>query len=125
MRANPRVPEAVRLSDERHHELVRRRVVELARPGDLFDPSVAHHDDPVGDLHRLFLVVRDEHGGGVRFLVQAAQPKAELRADASVQRAERLIEQEHLRLGSECAGERHALPLATRELGRVAVAEPP
>ena len=118
MRAHPGVSEAVRLADERHHELVRRLVVELAWAGDLLDVSLVHHDDAVGDLHRLFLVVRDEHRRRVRLVVQPPQPDAQLGADARVERTERLVEQEHLRLGRERAGQRHALALAARQLGR-------
>ena len=59
----------------------------------------------------------------VHLVVQAAQPDAQLLADARVERAERLVEQQHLRLDGERAGERHALPLAAGELRRVAVGE--
>ena len=58
-----------------------------------------------------------------RLVVQASQPDAQLLADARVERAERLVEQQHLGLDRERPGERHALPLAARELGRVAVGE--
>ena len=50
---------------------------------------------------------------------------AQLLADARVERAERLVEQQHLGLDGERPGERHALPLAARELRRVAVAQVP
>ena len=43
------------------------------------------------------------------------------RADLGVERAERLVEQQHLRLDRERAGERHALALAAGELVRVAL----
>ena len=99
------------------------RVVQLARSRDLLDAALVHHDHLVGDLHRLFLVVRDEDSRRVRLVVQPAQPDAQLRAHARVERAERLVEQQHLGLGREGAGERHALPLATGELCRVPVAE--
>src|SRR5437763_8500931 len=45
VRPHERVAEAVRLPDERHHELVRRTLVELDGPGDLLDPALVHHDD--------------------------------------------------------------------------------
>ena len=53
-----------------------------------------------------------------------AQPLAQLGADLGVERAEGLVEQQHLRLDGERPGERHALALAARELGGVAVGEP-
>ena len=77
-------------------------------------------DDAVGDLHRLLLVVRDEHGRDVDLVVQAPQPLAQLGADVGVERAERLVEQQDLGLDGQRAGERHALALAAGELGRVA-----
>ena len=77
----------------------------------------------VGDLHRLLLVVGDEHRGHVDLVVQPAQPGAQLLAHLRVERAERLVEQQHLRLDRERAGQRHALALATGELRRVAVGE--
>ena len=99
-------------------------VVQLARRGNLFHAAAVHDDDAVGDVHGLLLVVRDDHRGRVRLVVQAPQPVAQLLAHACVERAERLVEQQHLRVDRERTGEPHALALATRELGRVAVAEP-
>ena len=52
-------------------------------------------DDAVGDLHRLLLVVGDQDGGDVDLVVQAPQPRAQLGADLGVERAERLVEQQH------------------------------
>ncbi len=83
-----------------------------------------HDDDLVGDLDRLLLVVRDEDRRDVHLVVQPQQPLAQLLAHARVERAERLVEQQHLRLGRERARERHALPLAAGELRRIALAEP-
>ena len=53
--------------------------------------------------------------------MQAAQPLAQLGADLRVERAERLVEQQHPRLDRQRAGERHALALAAGELVRVAL----
>ena len=110
-------------AEEAHHEVVRRLVVELVGRADLLDLAVGHHHDRVGDLHRLLLVVGDEHRGDVDLVVQAPQPGAQLLAHLRVERAERLVEQQHLRLDRERAGQRHALALAAGELRRVAVGE--
>ena len=56
--------------------------------------------------------------------MQAPQPLAQLGAHAGVEGAERLVEQQHLRLHRERPGERHALALAARELRRIAVDQP-
>ncbi len=109
--------------DERHHELVGRVVVDLLGRGGLLHAALVDHDDLLGDLQRLLLVVRDEDRRDVDLVVEAAQPGAQLLAHAGVERAERLVEQQHLRLDGERAGERHALALAAGELVRVALAE--
>ena len=56
-------------------------------------------------------------------VVEAAQPVAQLDAHLRVERAERLVEQQDLRLDGQRARERHPLALAARQLGRVALAE--
>ena len=48
---------------------------------------------------------------------------AQLLAHAGVERAERLVEQEHVRLDRERAGERHPLALAAGELRGIALGE--
>ena len=53
-------------------------------------------------------------------VVQLAQPAAQLLAHLGVERAERLVEQQHARLDRQRAGERHALALAAGELRRIA-----
>ena len=82
-----------------------------------------HQHHPVGDLHGLLLVVRDEDRRHVDVVVEAAQPRPQLLADAGVERAEGLVEQEDLRLDGERPRERHPLPLAAGELRGVAVGE--
>jgi hypothetical protein len=110
-------------AEEAHHEVAGRGVVQLVRRADLLDPAVVDHHDLVGDLERLLLVVRDEDGGDVHLVVQPAQPVAQLLAHLGVERAERLVEEQHGRLHREGARERHPLPLATRELRREPVRE--
>ncbi len=85
--------------------------------------ALVHDDDLLGDFHRLLLVVGDEDRRHVDLLVQPAQPFAQLRAHLRVERAERLVQQQHLRLHRQRAGERHALQLSAGELGGVALGE--
>ena len=103
---------------KRHDEAVGRALVELARGADLLDAALVQDDDAVGDVHRLLLVVGDQHGGDVDLVVQAAQPRAQLGADLGVEGAEGLVEQQHPRLDRQRARERHALALAAAELRR-------
>ena len=56
-------------------------------------------------------------------VVQVAQPLAQLGAHLGVERAEGLVEQQHLGLDGQRPGQGHALALAARELRGVAVAQ--
>ena len=95
----------------------------LPRAALLFDPAVVHDHDAIGQLERLLLVVGDEHAGEVNLVVQPAQPATQLLPDLGVERAERLVEQQHLRLDRERARQRDALALAAGQLRRIAVAQ--
>ena len=59
-----------------------------------------------------------EHRGHALLVVQTAQPAPQLGADVGVERAERLVEQQHLRLHGERTGERHPLTLTAGQLMR-------
>ena len=113
----------VGIADEAHDELGGRCVVQLLRSTDLLECAVVDHRDRVRDLHRLLLVVGDEDRRHVHDVVELPQPLAQLGADARVEGAERLVEQQHLRFGREGARQAHALALPARELGGIAVAE--
>jgi hypothetical protein len=86
----------------------------------LDDAALAHDDDLVRQLHGLGLIVGDEEAGHVELLMQGAQPLPQLVADARVQGAERLVQQEDLGVRGEGAGEGDALPLAAGDLVREA-----
>ena len=90
------------------------------RRADLLDAARVHDRDAVGDLHRLGLVVGDEDRREPGAVVNFAQPNAQVLADLGVQRAERLVEQEHARLDGERAGEGDALLLPAGELRGIA-----
>ena len=85
--------------------------------------AAVHHHDAVGQLQRLFLVVGDEHGGVAGLAVQLAQPAAQVLAHLGVERAERLVEQQHARLDRQGAGQGHALALAAGQLVGEALVE--
>ena len=75
-------------------------------------------DDAVGDLERFLLIVRDEHAGHVNLVVETPQPAPQLLPHLRIERAERLVEQQHLRLDRQGARERDALALAAGKLRR-------
>ena len=72
---------------------------------------------------RLVLVVRHHQGRDAEPLLQLAHLDLHVLAQLLVERAERLVEQQHRRLDHQRARERDALLLAARELMRIARAE--
>ena len=91
-------------------------LVELARRAELLDAAVVEHGDAVGEGERLLLVVRHEDEGDAEVALDLLQLDLHLLAELEVERAERLVEQQHLRLDDGGARERDALPLPAREL---------
>ncbi len=73
-----------------------------------------HHRHAVRDLQRLFLIVGHENGRDMDRVVQPAQPAPQFAPDRGVERAERLVEQQHARLDGERARQSHALALPAR-----------
>ena len=116
--------EDVDVAHEADDEGRRGLLEDLGGAAHLLDPALVHHDDAVGDLERLLLVVRHEDAREPDLVVEAPQPAPQLLAHLRVEGAEGLVEEEDPRLDGEGAGEGHALPLAPGELGRQAVGEP-
>ena len=85
-------------------------------------PAVEHRE-PVAHRERLLLVVRHVDEREPDLLLDLLELDLHLLTELQVERAERLVEQQHLRPIHQRAGERHALPLPTGELGRLAAAE--
>ena len=111
MRPHIRVAEPVDRPDEGHDELVGRPLVELARRAFLLDAPAVHDHDMVGHVHGLLLVVGHEDRRHVGLVVESSQPDAQLLADARIEGAEGLVEEEDRRLDGQGASEGHALPL--------------
>ncbi|EAR50929.1 hypothetical protein OG2516_13691 [Oceanicola granulosus HTCC2516] len=104
-----------RRADEAGDEAVRRAVVEVHRAADLLDQAAVHHHDPVGERHRLHLVVGDVDRRGAEPLVQPGDLEAHLHPQRRVEVGERLVEQERLRLAHQRPPHRHPLALPARE----------
>ena len=75
-------------------------VVDLAGRAHLLHTALVHHDDLVRELQRFFLVVGDEQAGDAELAVQLVEPAAQVLAHLRVERAERLVEQQHLGCGA-------------------------
>ena len=84
---------------------------------------MVHHRDAVRQRERLGLVVRHVHERDAGLLLQVDELDLHLLAQLGVECGERLVEQQHRRLGDQRARDGHALALAARQLVRKAPAE--
>ena len=108
-------------ADEAADEAGRGRGVDLERRADLVDLAAIHHGDAVGEAHGLGLVVRHVDRRGAGLAQHRLQLRAHLEPQQRVEIGERLVHEQHGGLDGERARHRHALALAARELGRIAV----
>src|SRR5215813_1358595 len=96
-------------------------MVDLVGSADLLDPPLVEHGDAVTEAHRLDLVMGDVDGGDPHPLLELLQLVTGRRAELGVQVGQRLVEQEHLRLPDQGAGQRDPLALAAGQLPGPAV----
>ena len=115
--------EDVRDADEAGDELGLRMLVDLGRRADLLDPALVEDGDPVAHRERLFLVVGDVDERDPELALERLELDLHLLAQLQVERAERLVEQQHRRRVDDRPRERDALALPARELHRLAVAD--
>lgn len=97
--------------------------VHVVRGADLFGLSGAHEDDAVAERQRLFLVVRDEDGGGACGAQDAADFLAGGVPELRVEVAERFVQQQQGGARREGAGQGDALLLSAAEFVRAAALE--
>ena len=93
-------------------------MIELFRRPGLDDLAVEHDRHPIGDRERFFLIVGHQHGGHPGLAQDLPHVLAHRCAQVGIEVGKRLVEQDHLRLRSQGAGQRHALLLPPRELVR-------
>ena len=106
----------VRGADEVGHEAVDRPLVELGRQALLLDAPVLHDDDDVAHGQGLLLVVGHVHERDPDLLLEGLELELHLLAQLEVQRAQRLVEEQHGGVVDQRPGQRDALLLAAREL---------
>ena len=87
-------------------------MVDLVRRADLLDPAVVQDRDARGHRHRLLLVVGDVDERRADVTVNLRQLDLEALAELQVERAERLVEQQHRRAIDECPRNSHSLLLS-------------
>ena len=83
--------------------------------------ALGEHRDPVAQPHRLVEVVGDEQHRLAHLALQPEELVLQALADDRVDRAERLVHQQHRRVGGERARHADPLPLTAGELVRVAL----
>ncbi len=109
-----------RRGDQPPGVLVRRVGHDLESRSLLDDPSCAHHDDAVAELVDHGQIVTDEQAGEMEVALKGAQQIQHRLLDRHVQRRRRLVSDEQKRSQRDGSGDGHALPLAARQLVRVA-----
>ena len=92
-------------------KVVRGPLVDLLGRAELLDPAAVHDRDPVGHRERLLLVVGDVDEGDADLALDSLQLHLQPLAELQVERAERLVQQQHLRQVHEGTREGHALLL--------------
>lgn len=88
--------------------------IELCDRVDLVHPTGDEHRDPISQ-GGLVEIVRDDHGGGCQYGAHLTEQLVHGGAHPGVKRAERLVEQQHARLGRQCPSQRHSLFLTSGE----------
>ena len=81
------------------------------------------HGHPIGHCHRLRLIMSDIDHGNTDLAVNSFDLNLHLFPQVLVERAERLIQQQNVRIEDETARERNALLLTARKFPRIPVGE--
>src|SRR5699024_9647699 len=116
----------VRNRHGRHQRLgvgVQRIVVQLIAIGQLDDLAEIHHGDPYGDVSNDRKVVGDEEIGQPELVLQILEQVDDLRLNRDIERGNRLVADDEIRICGERAGDADTLSLTAGELVRVAVGE--
>jgi hypothetical protein len=131
--------EGPRLPRYRPSRLTREQVGHPHEPGDepgggalvhirggprLFDAALVHHGQAVAHGQGLLLIVGDVDEGEADPALDRLQLDLHLLAELEVESTQRLVQQEDARLVHQGPGQGHPLPLAARQLLRLAPFEP-
>src|ERR1700730_17183702 len=116
--------EQIGRAQELGHERRGRALVDGFGWAELFDPALVHDRDPVGNGHRLFLIVGHEDEGDANLLLDAFQLKLHLLSELEIESAKRLVEEQDLGVIDKRPSQRHPLLLAAGELRGAPLAVP-
>src|SRR5262249_53269763 len=104
----------IRAPDEIRYKRSTRTAVKFLGRVDLQDAAVAHYGDAVGQAEGFALVVGDIDGRDADLALHPADLNLQVLPKLEVERAKRLIHQQHARTDDHSARERHALLLPSR-----------
>ena len=107
-----------RRADELGDEEIGGIEVDLGGRADLLQDALVHHDDAVGERHRLDLVVRHVDRGRAVLEVEALELDAHAFAQLGIERADGLVEEQRLGPADQRAADGDALHVAARERRR-------
>ncbi len=110
-----------RLADKPRDELAGGALINLPGRAGLFDPSRAHHREPVRERQRFELVVGDIYERAAGAPLERLELAAQRTAQTCVEIRERFVEQHDARLANQCSCQRDALALAAGKLAGTAV----
>ena len=100
-------------ADKVGDEFAGRLLVDLGRFTDLFDFSMVHYDDLVGQAHRLGLVVGDVDAGQAELALDLADFPPHVDPQLGVEIGQRLVKQQYRGFHDQCPGQGDPLLLAT------------
>ena len=101
---------------------VQRHLEQARLVGHLDDAAEIHDRDPVADVLDHRQIVRDEQVGQLELVLQIHQQVDDLRLDRDVERRDRLVADDQLRVQRQRAGDADALALAAGEFVRIGTA---
>src|SRR5262245_20769305 len=98
--------------------------VEILGRANLEDTAALDYRDAICQLECFFLIVSDQNRCHSKLLLDVLETAPELGSYLDVQSAERLVQQQNIRLVCKSPRQRYALLLAARKLRRISTAEP-
>ncbi len=113
-------PHPVHVAQELRHKSGIRFPVQVFRGAYLDQLASLHDGHAIGDCHGLFLIVRDEQKGNPHLSLEFFQIFAKPFANLGVECRQGLVEQKHLGLEHQGAGQCYALFLPARQFARIA-----
>jgi hypothetical protein len=102
--------------DEIGDERVGWSKIDVSRTSDLRNSSIAHHSDTVAERHGLGLIMRHVYGGNTELAEKRIYLDSQSLAQQSIERRQRLVQQQYGRSHGNSAGKCHTLALAARQL---------